>query len=165
MTTIARLASLSLLLFAAGARAEDACRADVERLCPGIPPGSGRITACLKAMQADVSKACKAELATVARKVKEVGAACADDVRSWCADVKPGQGDVLRCLAANESSLAPACRDVLPGAKEKAAEFRKACSKDAKAFCKGIRPGEGRILACLKSRSADLSPACQALVR
>jgi len=165
MTTIARWAVAALLLAAGGVRAEDACRADVDRLCPGIPPGGGRIAACLKANQAQVSPACKAELVTVARKVKEVGAACADDVQSYCSDVAPGQGAVVRCLAANKATLAPQCRDVIQGAQEKVAEFRKACGKDVKKLCKGIAPGQGRILACLQSRQADLSPECQALAR
>jgi orotidine-5'-phosphate decarboxylase len=72
---------------------------------------------------------------------------------------------VLRCLADNKFSLTPACQDVVRGAQEKAAEFERACGKDAKKLCKGIRPGQGRVLACLESRKADLSPKCQALMR
>jgi hypothetical protein len=154
----------SLLLALGSARAEDACRADVERLCQGIAPGGGRLMACLRANQAQVSPACKAQLATVDRKVKEVGAACGDDVRSWCADVKPGGGAILRCLAQNRASLSPPCQEVLQGAQEKAAEFKSKCGGDARKLCKGIAPGQGRILACLKSREADLSPSCRPLV-
>jgi hypothetical protein len=164
MTAIGR-ASLLVLLAAGAARAEDACRPDVERLCAGIPPGGGRIAACLKANQAQVSPACQAELASVARKVKEVGEACADDVASFCPDVPPGRGAVLRCLAAARADLAPPCRAVVGGAQEKLAEFREACGRDAKKHCKGIAPGEGRVLACLASRKADLSPRCQALMK
>ena len=154
----------SLLLALGSARAEDACRADVERLCQGIAPGGGRLMACLRANQAQVSQACKAQLASVDRKVKEVGAACGDDVRSWCADVKPGGGAILRCLAQNRASLSPPCQEVLQGAQEKAAEFKSKCGGDARKLCKGIAPGQGRILACLKSREADLSPSCRPLV-
>jgi hypothetical protein len=165
MRTIARVTVVALLGLGSARAEDDACRADVDRLCPGIAPGGGRIAACLKANQAQVSPACKTELASVARKVKEVGAACEDDIRSFCADVKPGQFAVLRCLADNKFSLTPACQDVVRGAQEKAAEFQKACGKDAKRLCKGIRAGHGRILACLESRKADLAPACQALVK
>ncbi len=163
MRTIAPV-TLVALLAAWSARAEDACRADVERLCAGIPAGGGRIAACLKANAAQVSPPCKAELASVQRKVKEVGEACADDVRSYCTDVTPGQGRVLKCLAQNQGSLTPQCQAVVQGAREKLAEFRKACGPDAKRLCKGIAPGEGRVLACLKSKEADLSPRCQALM-
>jgi hypothetical protein len=160
-----RIALVAIVALSLGsARAEDACRADVEKLCAGIPVGDGRIAACLKANQEKVSPGCKAQLASVARKVKEVGAVCEADIASYCPDVKPGQGRVLRCLAANAFSLTPECRQVVRSGQEKAAEFQKACGKDARALCKGIRPGEGRILACLESRKADLSPACGALM-
>ena len=167
MTTIARLTLAALLAAGAlgGARAaDDACQADVERLCAGIPKGGGRIAACLKANEAQVSPACKQELASVRRKVKEVGEACADDIQSLCADVKPGAGNVLRCLNASYFSLTPGCQEIVKGSREKMAEFQKACGKDAKKLCKGIAPGQGRILACLESRKADLSPACQELM-
>jgi len=154
----------ALLLLAGSARAQDACRADAERLCQGIPPGGGRLAACLKANSAKVSPECKAELASIRRKVKEVGQACASDVESYCVGVKPGGGNVLRCLAANKAMLSPKCQGVVQSGQEKAAEFRKACDKDAKKLCKGIPRGEGRILACLESRKADLSPACQGLM-
>jgi hypothetical protein len=36
------------------------------------------------------------------------------------------------------------------------------CKADAQKFCKGIRPGQGRILACLKSHQSELAPACAA---
>lgn len=166
MRTTGRVMTAVALLAAGSARAGDeACRADVERLCAGIAPGGGRIAACLKANQAQVSPECKAELASVARKVKEVGEACEDDIQSLCPDVKPGQGAVLRCLRANLFSVSPACQEIVRAAQEKAAEFQKACGKDARTLCEGIRPGQGRILACLESRKADLSPACQALMR
>jgi hypothetical protein len=152
------------LLALGSARAQDACRADVQRLCPDIPKGGGRIQACLRANQDKVSPECKTEMASIRRKVKEVGEACAADVEAYCAGVKPGGGNVLRCLAANKGTLSPRCQGVVQGAQEKAAEFRKACDKDAKKLCKGIARGEGRVLACLESRKADLSPACQALM-
>jgi hypothetical protein len=45
------------------------------------------------------------------------------------------------------------------------AEFQKACGQDARKLCKGIRTGEGRVLACLKSKEAELSPGCRELAR
>ena len=35
------------------------------------------------------------------------------------------------------------------------------CKEDAERLCKGIEPGEGRILRCLKQHEAELSPACK----
>jgi hypothetical protein len=155
---------VALLAVVGQARAQDACRGDVERLCPGIAPGGGRISACLHANQAQVSTPCKAELASVARKAKEVGTACADDVASYCAGVATGQGAVLRCLSENKATLSPPCQQILRGAQEKAAEFKKSCGKDVRKLCKGVAPGEGRVLACLESKKAELSPACRGLM-
>jgi Cysteine rich repeat len=36
----------------------DYCRADAERLCPGVPMGGGRIIGCLKANKMEVSVGC-----------------------------------------------------------------------------------------------------------
>lgn len=38
------------------------------------------------------------------------------------------------------------------------------CKADAEKFCKGIEPGEGRILKCLNQHEAELSPACRETV-
>jgi hypothetical protein len=40
-----------------------ACKADAATLCPGVQPGGGRITACLKQNEAKVSSACKDAMA------------------------------------------------------------------------------------------------------
>jgi hypothetical protein len=37
---------------------------------------------------------------------------------------------------------------------------QRACRSDVKKYCQGVKPGEGRIIACLKENSAKLSPAC-----
>jgi cysteine rich repeat protein len=36
-----------------------ACRTDVEKLCPAVQPGGGRIIACLKQHKDEVSAGCK----------------------------------------------------------------------------------------------------------
>jgi len=45
-----------------------ACKDDVEKLCPGLAPGGGRIAACLKQNEAQVSSTCKAALANARQK-------------------------------------------------------------------------------------------------
>jgi hypothetical protein len=45
------------------ARPLSVCRTDVESLCPGVQPGHGRIAACLKENEAQVSAPCKDALA------------------------------------------------------------------------------------------------------
>jgi hypothetical protein len=38
----------------------------------------------------------------------------------------------------------------------------RACRADVKKFCQGIKPGEGRILVCLKANATKLSQECAA---
>lgn len=42
----------------AGMTVARACAADIDRLCPGVPPGQGRIKACMKAQFSQVSPGC-----------------------------------------------------------------------------------------------------------
>lgn len=44
------------------AGAVEACKADVEKLCPGVQPGEGRIAACLKGKHRQLSDGCKAAI-------------------------------------------------------------------------------------------------------
>jgi hypothetical protein len=40
----------------------------------------------------------------------------------------------------------------------------KACAGDVKSLCAGIQPGDGRIMACIKSHFSDVSAPCQAFL-
>ena len=161
MTVRRIVLAVAILASGAARAAESACQGDVEKLCAGIPPGGGRIMSCLKANEAKVSAPCKKEIAAIQKQVKAIGAACQDDVQKFCPDVKQGKGAVLKCLAGNKASLQPDCQKIVQNAEEKTSAFKKACGGDAKKFCQGIPSGQGRILACLKSKEADLSPACK----
>jgi hypothetical protein len=54
--SLAALMSTSAL--AQEAAAMRYCKADYERLCAGVPPGGGRIIACLKAHKEEISIGC-----------------------------------------------------------------------------------------------------------
>ena len=58
------LSAAVLMLFAAGAaRAQQGdrpCKADEEKFCKDVKPGEGRIIACMKAHEAELSDTCKA---------------------------------------------------------------------------------------------------------
>ena len=99
MKTFAWIVSIAFMVLGI-ASADDACRADVEKLCPGIPQGGGRILSCLKANQAKVSPACKQQVSAFVKKVKEFGAPCQADVTQYCGDVTMGGGAILKCRLA-----------------------------------------------------------------
>ena len=57
--------TVAALLFATLAQAQsaavkEACKADVEKFCPGITPGGGRLMECMKPHRKEVSDECKA---------------------------------------------------------------------------------------------------------
>jgi Cysteine rich repeat len=55
------IVSLSTAVFGQSNQMQQAmryCRADMERLCPGVPPGGGRIVRCLKAHKMEMSVGC-----------------------------------------------------------------------------------------------------------
>lgn len=87
---------------------------------------------------------------------------CAEDAKKFCGDEKPGGGRIARCMKHHESELSPACQDQMKKAEERIEQVKQECKADAQKFCKGIRPGQGRILACLKSHQSELAPACTA---
>lgn len=52
----------------------EACKADVEKLCPGVQPGEGRIAQCLRGKHRQLSDGCKTALKEQ-RKKQKAGAA------------------------------------------------------------------------------------------
>jgi hypothetical protein len=87
---------------------------------------------------------------------------CAADAKKFCGDVKPGGGRIVKCMKSHEAELTPACQADMKKAEERFEQVKQECGADAKKFCQGIRPGGGRILACLKSHQSELAPACAA---
>lgn len=113
------------------------CRADYQRLCSSISPGGQASLSCLQRNLSALSGACQSAVgaigrapgsssapatrtapATAAAETPAPGrgrfvAACGTDVQSFCRDIPPGQGRMLRCLRENGPSLSPGCRDSL----------------------------------------------------
>ncbi len=85
---------------------------------------------------------------------------CAEDLASFCKDVKPGGGRIISCLMKHEGKLSPVCKNKLQELREKIDEVKQACTADIEKFCRGIEPGEGRIARCFEEHAPELSPAC-----
>lgn len=73
---------------------------------------------------------------------------------------RTGRASLVRTLAVLPAAL------LLSGslALAQGREARQACGGEVQRLCPGIAPGGGRILQCLKARSADLSPACRSFI-
>ena len=148
--------------FAAGEKVEKPCKADVKKFCKDVKPGEGRIAKCLLDHKADVAPACVAKIEKAEAVFADWKEKCGADVKKFCKDVKPGAGRILACLVGQKSNLSGDCRGKVDGVNKKYEDWKAACGADAVKFCKEVKPGEGRIAACLKGREAGLAPACKA---
>lgn len=121
-----------------------ACRSDYRVHCAGIPPGGSSSIACLKRNARTLSRGCLAAL---------VGAPTAGATHVAAPAAAPAPAPVA--MAPTE----PAPLLVTP--REERFIIRSACGADFAMYCGGLRPGLGRIAACLHYNRSNLSPRCQ----
>jgi Cysteine rich repeat len=93
---------------------------------------------------------------------REMRGTCRADIKKLCKDVQPGGGRLAMCLKQHESELSPGCRERIAESKKDRKELSEACKADAENVCKGIEPGQGRIMRCLAENKEKLSSGCQA---
>ena len=111
-TCSARLASNAAVAKKVVAEFGRACRADVDRLCPAIEPGEGRVIGCLSQHQVDLSPSCAAEMKwfdETREKVATIRRNCAADARRLCGNVPNRSEALVECLESNEDQLSPGC--------------------------------------------------------
>ncbi len=98
---------------------------------------------------------------------------CATEFKTLCKDVVPGQGRLLACLYVYDDKLSDQCAaavydasELLEQVFEALRNFTAQCRHDAQRFCPGVKPGRGRIQACLSEREEALTKSCRdALLR
>ncbi len=101
----------------------------------------------------------------------KVKAACAQDVKSFCSTVTPGEGRLLLCIMAHEDKMSDACFDsmltVVEGVDLAISNVRRAaaaCDEDIEKHCADVELGKGRIVQCLIDKKAEISTPCRAEV-
>jgi len=129
------------------------CRADYHTHCAGIPAGGSASFACLRRNVHTLSKPCLEALAGAATIAAASGAAPARAPAPAAAAV-PAAAPV-----AAPPPVEPAPLLVTP--REERFVIRSACGADFARYCGGLRPGLGRIAACLHYNRNNLSPRCQ----
>lgn len=87
---------------------------------------------------------------------------CKADREKFCKEIKKGDHKAMHsCMASHEAELSGACKAHRTELREKSRDIKKACKADYKKLCKEVKPGQGRIIQCLKSKEAELSGACK----
>ncbi|MET4388465.1 outer membrane biosynthesis protein TonB [Bradyrhizobium sp. F1.4.3] len=125
---------------------KSACRADYPKVCAGVSPGGAPALECLEKNKARVSPACQ----------KAVTAAVGGD--SAAATATPA-GATPAAAAPAAAPTVIVLRPLRP--REELFIIRSACGGDIRTLCAGVAPGGGRIVQCIASNAASLSPACK----
>ena len=93
------------------------------------------------------------------------GGPCQADREKFCKGVKPGHGDMIKCMQAHKDELSDGCKAMGQMAREKmkarGSTIREACGTDLGKFCKDSKSPRDKMQ-CLRAHSADITPACQA---
>jgi len=128
-----------------------ACRSDYQKVCAGVPTGGAPALQCLEKNKSKVSPACEQAVSAASGG----GAApAAGGAPATAATASPG--------AAPAAAPALVLRPMRP--REELFVLRSACGGDVRALCAGIPVGGGRIVRCLATQAASLSPACQGVL-
>jgi hypothetical protein len=86
------------------------CRADVEKFCQDSK-GGGRVWKCLKSHEGELSQACIDHMSATKEKMKGFSAACKEDKKKFCKDIRAGKGRIISCLKKHEQELSEGCRN------------------------------------------------------
>ena len=120
-----------------------ACRSDYPKVCAGVPAGGAPALQCLEKNKSKVSAACE----------KAVSAA------GGAAPAAGGAAPAATTAAAPAAPTVIVLRPMRP--REELFVLRSACGGDVRSLCGGVAPGGGRIVQCLATNAASLSPACK----
>jgi hypothetical protein len=125
-----------------------ACRSDYPKVCAGVPTGGAPALQCLEKNQAKVSSGCQQALN-----------AAGGGVAPAAAGGSTGGAPAGSAAAPAAAPAVIVLRPMRP--REELFVLRSACGGDVRSLCGGVPPGGGRIVTCLATNAASLSPACK----
>jgi hypothetical protein len=127
-----------------------ACRNDYQQNCAGVPTGGAAALSCLQKNKANLSANCQKAVDAAGGAATPAG----DDAAAPAAGGAPADATTAAPAAAPALALRPMRpREVL-------FVLRSACGADVRSLCAGVPAGGGRIIQCLATQAASLSPAC-----
>ena len=131
-----------------------ACRSDYPKVCAGVPTGGAPALQCLEKNKAKLSAGCE----------KAVSAASGGGAPAAApaALTAPAAAGAATAAAPAATPAVIVLRPMRP--REELLVLRSACGADVRSICGGVQPGGGRIVQCLATNTAQLSPACKDLL-
>ena len=121
------------------------CRSDYMAHCSSVPPGGEASLECLQKNMSSLSSSCQSAVRAV-----EAPAA---------APAKPAETAAPKAAAPAAAPTVIVLRPMRP--REELFVLRSACGADVRTICGGVPAGGGRIVQCLATNAAQLSPACE----
>jgi hypothetical protein len=89
---------------------------------------------------------------------------CSADLQKFCQDAG-SFGDRMKCLKDHEADLSDECKQARAKMRQavhkRLNKAKEACQSDIDQYCKDVKEGEGRIIACLKGHLEVLTPSCK----
>ena len=86
--------------------------------------------------------------------------ACKAELTSLCAAKGDKQPRGIRCLTDNQAKLGAACATAIKATQQRREKLQVACKADADKLCAGAQPKGGQFVACLRTKTAELSKPC-----
>ena len=87
---------------------------------------------------------------------------CGADIARLCPDAKD-RASVRACMKDKADQVSAECKAKWADFKERAEAAIEACKPDVAKFCSDVKPGQGRVMVCLRQHEAELSDACKAV--
>lgn len=126
-----------------------ACRSDYPKVCAGVPTGGAPALQCLEKNKSKLSASCEKAVAAASSGTPSTAGAAATGATAGTNPAAPAAAPlVLRPMRPREVLFV----------------LRSACGGDVRALCPGVDPGGGRIIECLATQSASLSPDCRGVL-
>jgi hypothetical protein len=104
----------------------DGCSKEIATDCKGVTPGEGRVLACLFAYEDKLSNRCEYALYDVSAQLERAIAAltflaneCKDDLKTYCSDIKPGEGRLIDCIDKNMEKVSGRCKQAIKDVSKK----------------------------------------------
>jgi hypothetical protein len=136
------------------AAVRSACRSDYMAHCSSVPTGGAAALNCLKQNKSSLSAGCQQAVNAASG-----GAASGGGTAAPAAEGNAAPADAATAAPGAAPAAAPMMlRPMRP--REVLFVLRSACGADVRSLCASVAPGGGRIVECLASQAASLSPAC-----
>jgi Cysteine rich repeat len=175
-TTVILLAAASVVagatqLSAAPTQAQQqairsSCQSDYRSYCASVPTGGSEALQCLEKNLSSLSSACQQAVKAVtgggSSSTSESGGAASSGSSTTGAGQSGGAATAAPSTPPAESGTAakpPVIIVLQPG--QEIGIMRKACGRDYRAYCSGVRIIGGGALSCLVSHASSLSANCK----